>query len=153
MTHTTYWSDGALPVRPGLRLEQRDLGLIVVGFILGVISIIAFFYYRGGPPALGPISGLFDSAGQSSGDRRQTPTPVPGAPAQGAQPGGSQTMRVKLNGLSVHKCPGYECETVATLPLGAQVSLLGQCNTSAGEEWCRIRSGNGEGWVSRYYLE
>ena len=152
MINITYQVGSALPANNEILFEQRDFVLVAAGFILGVLAIIGGLYYSGGPPALGPITGIFDKIGSTASNSRQaTPTPQPGQPSNPAA--GEQTLRVRLNCLSIHKCAGYECETIATLPLGARVTLLGQCNSSTGEEWCKIRSSNGEGWVSRYYLE
>jgi hypothetical protein len=71
------------------------------------------------------------------------------APAAGS----GQVLRVRQNNLSMHKCPGYECQSIGTLAIGTKVTLLGDRDTSTGEEWCRVRAGTREGWVGRYYLE
>ena len=142
------------------RYQGRDFGLVFVGIIVGIIMLLFLFWYRGGRPALSPMTSLFDRFTGGS----VTPTPTPGRPGQGLEPtrppatgggggGGGQIMRVKLNNLSMHRCPGYDCETVATLPLGSQVIMTGERDASVGEEWVKIRAGSREGWVSRYYLE
>lgn len=158
-------------------LERRDFGIGATGLGLGLILILGLFYYLGGRPALYPLISMGEKlAGRTGID--VTPTPDSQPPVTDSVPGGytgtvndsrpatsgvkpvtprvvsgSQVLRVRQNNLSIHKCPGYECQSLGTLAIGTKVTLLGDRDTSTGEEWCRVRVGNREGWVSRYYLE
>lgn len=94
------------------------------------------------------------SASSASSPSSVRPATPQSSPAESKGNGASGlSMRVRINNLTIHKCAGYECASIATLPLGASVTLLGDCDTSTGEEWCRVRAAKIEGWVSRYYLE
>ena len=113
-------------------------------------------------PAAGKESGMvWGEADATTGRPVVSPTPKPTAGPKTAAAGsqgfigerGGTTLQVKLNNLTLHKCPGFDCETIASLPLGSRVLLLGERDNSQGEEWCRVRVGTREGWVSRYFLE
>lgn len=162
-------------------LERRDFGVGATGLGLGLVLILGLFYYLGGRPALYPLISMGEKMAGRAGIS-VTPTPDdqvpvdsvtggtvgsggytgsrgPGQPSTAGgvkvapAAGSGQVLRVRQNNLSMHKCPGYECQSIGTLAIGTKVTLLGDRDTSTGEEWCRVRAGTREGWVSRYYLE
>jgi hypothetical protein len=163
-------------------MERRDLGIALGGLVAGFGLVSGLFYYNGGKQVINPLANfgerLTPSAAvsptpvetTSAGGGAEYLAGRPGAspsPAASLKPGAARsaansgftgevrgaTLQVKSNKLTMHKCPGYDCETVTSLPIGTRVILLGESDNSQGEEWCRVRSGNREGWVSRYFLE
>lgn len=111
---------------------------------------------------LGRESGMvWGEPGATAGQPVVSPTPKPTSSPKTAPAGnqgfigerGGTILQVKLNNLTLHKCPGFDCETITSLPIGSRVLLLGERDNSQGEEWCRVRVGTREGWVSRYFLE
>lgn len=163
-------------------MERRDLGIGLGGLLAGFGLVSGLFYYSGGKQAFNPVTSLGERLSPSAAVT-PTPTETTNAgtgaeylagrpvsspsPTASLKPGAAKaagntgftgevrgaTLQVKSNNLTMHKCPGYECETVISLPLGTRVTLLGERDNSQGEEWCRVRAGNREGWVSRYFLE
>jgi len=162
-------------------LERRDFGVGATGLGLGLVLILGLFYYLGGRPALYPlihmgekiagragisvtptpdgqvpvdsVTGGTVGSGGYSGSRSEGQSPAAGGVKAVPAVGSGQVLRVRQNNLSMHKCPGYECQSIGTLAIGTKVTLLGDRDTSTGEEWCRVRAGTREGWVGRYYLE
>ena len=154
-------------------IDRRDIGVGLVSLIGGLGLISGLLYYSGGSSALNPVFDIWpglarriglavppaplsrpgenSAVATSPGEAVGQPVRPQPAPAGAAATG--VALRVKLNNLTLHRCPGYDCETIASLPLGATVTLLGERDGSPGEEWCRVRAGTREGWVSRYYLE
>lgn len=145
-------------------MEKRDLGIGLGGLLTGLVLVSGLFYYVGGWKAFEPVTSKGSEVAEKVGIKipdnanvqptprmaespKSTPTPS-GLPARG-----TSTLRVKLNNLTMHRCPGYDCDKITSLPLGAKVVLLGERDSSPGEEWCKVRVGAYEGWVSRYYLE
>jgi len=153
---------------------RREIAIGLFSLMGGAGLLSGALYYLGGSEALKPVTSIGSGIGRQIGI---APTPTPNPRPLGSDPDFSSTrgssndpnprttpparnlnatgtpLRVKLNNLTLHRCPGYECETVTSLPFGTQVILLGERDSSPGEEWCRVRAGKSEGWVSRYYLE
>jgi hypothetical protein len=155
-------------------IARRDIGVGLISLLGGVGLLSGLLYYIGGSEAFEPLIslgsrisrqagvtasptpfvGTADTTADPSNRNRPSTAPDRQTPRPLAKPDASGTsLRVKLNNLTLHRCPGYECETVTSLPLGTKVVLLGDRDASPGEEWCRVRAGKTEGWVSRYYLE
>ena len=152
---------------------KREIAIGLFSLMGGAGLLSGLLYYIGGSEALRPVTGLgsrigrpVDATTTSPASRTTEADPTlsgPGRPSDDPSPRSAPPattvntsgtpLRVKLNNLTLHRCPGYECETVASLPFGTQVVLLGDRDASPGEEWCRVRAGKFEGWVSRYYLE
>jgi len=152
----------------------RSIGIVILVLVGAAVILSGVAYYQGGDSAFGSIRELGARiASRVGGSSRARPAGNegeydPGIPAREGSvtdqdPQASTTattsassgtvLRVKLNKLTVHRCPGYDCEILSSLPLGTKVVLLGDRDGSLGEEWCRVRAGKVEGWVSRYYLE
>jgi hypothetical protein len=150
-------------------MERRDIGIGLGGLLTGLALVSGLLYYAGGWEAFSPVTNKGNQMAEKVGIRMPASTdaePEPSlrvteipkstaSPGASANPstGGTAILRVKLNNLTMHRCPGYECEKIATLPIGTKVVLLGERDLSPGEEWCRVRVGKSQGWVSRYYLE
>lgn len=136
--------------------QGRDFGLTLLGIILGIFMILLTFYYRGGPSSLTPITSIFDrSRGQSTTPPSQPPRGSSGSGRieEGSAIPGAKSLRVKVENLNLRTCPGFDCQPVATLPLGMPVTDLGQREFAYGLEWYKVRAERYEGWVVRYYLE
>ncbi|MBK8316359.1 MAG: SH3 domain-containing protein [Acidobacteria bacterium] len=132
--------------------QGRDFGQILLGFFLGIVVIMLLLYYRGGSGSLIPITSMFDRY-RSSPATNPPPTTSRGRIEEGSVIPGARALRVKVDNLNLRTCPGFDCQPVATLPRGIAVTDLGQREFSSGQEWFKIRVGNYEGWVIRYYLE
>lgn len=143
-------------------MEKRDLGIGFGGLLTGLALVGGLLYYTGGWEAFSPVTSKGSEVAEKIGIRipetrpaprvTERPTSAP-TPSPGPAKGSTGSMRVKLNNLTLHRCPGYDCEKIMALPMGAKVLLLGERDFTTGEEWCRVRTGSTEGWVSRYYLE
>lgn len=152
---------------------RRDYGFGFGGFLVGVALILLIFWYRGGfTIGSGPLS-IFDFRSRQDPDTLATSTPIPvydssddyngsgqyTRPSQNGQTGSRNgrgrtgELRVRVSNLQMRRCPGEECQRIATLPLGANVALLGQRDFVYDQEWVRVRAGGQDGWVNRYYLE
>lgn len=148
-------------------MEKRDLGVGLGGLLTGLALLGGLLYYTGGWKAFDPVTNKGSQMAEKVGIKMPTegepqPTPrgaetprtAPSLPGASTSPNrGAGILRVKLNNLTMHRCPGYDCEKLATLPSGTKVVLLGDLDSAPGEVWCRVRVGTTEGWVSRYYLE
>lgn len=66
----------------------------------------------------------------------------------------SETLRVRNAGsISLLSCFQPGCRRVATLRPQTRVEVIGESVIAEGQEWVQVRTGNLEGWVSRYDLE
>jgi hypothetical protein len=76
-------------------------------------------------------------------------SPLPPTP----NPGGPDSLRVRISDIWLRECPGLTCREIEPLPLGALVTNMGQSRPVDAEWWIRIRYGSLEGWVIRNTLE
>ncbi|MBK9315884.1 MAG: SH3 domain-containing protein [Acidobacteria bacterium] len=146
-------------LNPVYKQQGRDFGLVLLGFLLGVVLLVGLMWYRGGSSDSGisTITNILDF-------RRKTPESnqnvgpnggliTPQQPIQQATPFRASTLRVKVDNLTLRSCAGFDCSSLTTLPRGATVSLLGERQFAHDQEWVKVRIGSQEGWVSRYFLE
>ncbi|MCI0338252.1 MAG: SH3 domain-containing protein [Acidobacteria bacterium] len=66
---------------------------------------------------------------------------------------GPTTLRVRVSGLRMRECPGYNCAEIESLPYGTTITYLGQESIVDSERWYKIRYRSLDGWVSRQDLE
>ncbi len=143
------------PLVPVFKLEGRDVGLVVLGFILGIVVLVGLLCDSGGSSDSGisTITNILDFRRRPSSETPSQPGLIPTGPIQQATPFRASNLRVKVDNLTLRSCAGFDCSSLTTLPRGTTVSLLGERQFAHDQEWVKIRVGSQEGWVSRYFLE
>jgi hypothetical protein len=82
-------------------------------------------------------------------DRSSLDAPTPGAAAPAAAAPTGLTGRVTIDGLRLRSAPDYTSATITSLPLGAQVSVLGR---NAYRTFVKVNYNGSVGWLSAYYV-
>ena len=148
-------------------LTKRDLLASLAGTVAGPILLLGLAYFVGGKEILGPLNQAADQMLEwIHRERKAPPQPTGSAapvvadqrstlPPQEPVPDGSAdvTMWTKVMNLQLLACPRTECATIASIPVGEKVLMLGNRAGDGATEWSQIRFERHEGWVARHDLE
>lgn len=110
-----------------------------LGFLLIVVFLV--LYMNGGIPFL------------ANSPSQPPSTYAPGDTSLPSLPEAERLMHVASSGLHVRIAPGVDRESLTILRKGTEVELLGETQIVGESVWVQIKSGQGEGWVNKRYLE
>ena len=148
-------------------LTKRDLLASLAGMAGGPILLLGLAYLVGGKEILAPLNQAADQMLEWIKREKHTPSSsTPSAPPvlddqrspltpQETAPHGSagMTMSTKVTTLHLLACPRTDCATIASIPEGENVVMLGNRAGNGATEWARVRFERHEGWVARHDLE
>jgi hypothetical protein len=138
-------------------LTKRDLLSSLAGLALGPVLLLGVAYLVGGKEVLAPLNEAADRMLDWIQRERQLTDPATGTispiPEAVADHSAGMTMSVRTSTLPLLFCPRKDCPTVALIPAGGKVRMLGKRAADRGTEWSHVRFERQEGWVARHELE
>jgi len=138
-------------------LTKRDLLSSLAGLALGPVLLLGVAYLVGGKEVLAPLNEAADRMLDWIQRERQLTDPAAGSispiPEAVADHSAGRTMSVRTPNLPLLFCPRKDCPTVALVPAGGKVRMLGKRAADRGTEWSHVRFERQVGWVARHELE
>jgi hypothetical protein len=134
-------------------LSRKDTGFFSGGLLSGILTILLLLYFGGGPPAIQPITFVFNKRAreQSLADRKLLEQCRNGEVPPVIRPG-SIIYEIRNANVNMRICPGFDCDPVYTLQPGMQIADAGGREFRHGVDWIRVSANGREGWVSRGLL-